>query len=124
VVVKPDSTPEKARETLWNELDKLKTDPISDVELEKAKNQILRQLFSSGSSISLQRSLGRAEQLAEYTSFYGNPAALDEDIKAYLKVTPADVQRVAKKIFTREGATVVDVEPKMGAEPKSVSFKH
>jgi zinc protease len=112
VVIKPDTTPEKVRESLWSELDKLKTEPVSDVELEKAKNQILGQLFSSASYTSLQRALGRAELLAEYTSFYGDPNGLDKDLHAYLKVTPADVQRVAKKIFTKEGATVVDVVPK------------
>jgi predicted Zn-dependent peptidase len=112
VVIKPDTTPEKVRDSLWSELDKLKTEPVSDVELEKAKNQILGQLFSSSSYTSLQRALGRAELLAEYTSFYGDPAGLDNDLKEYLKVTPADVQRVAKKIFTKEGATIVDVVPK------------
>jgi zinc protease len=112
VVIKPDSTPEKVRESLWSELEKLKSEPVSEEELEKAKNQILRQVFSSASYSSLQRALGRAELLAEYTCFFGDPAGLDTDLQEYLKVTPADVQRVAKKIFTKEGATTVDVVPK------------
>jgi predicted Zn-dependent peptidase len=111
VVIKPDTTAEKVRESLWSELDKLKKEPVSDVELEKAKNQILGQMFSSSGYTSLQRALGRAELLAEYTSFYGDPAGLDKDLQEYLKVTAADVQRVAKKIFTKEGATIVDVVP-------------
>jgi zinc protease len=112
VVIKPDTTPEKVRESLWSELEKLKSEPVSEEELEKAKNQILRQVFSSASYSSLQRALGRAELLAEYTCFFGDPAGLDKDLEEYLKVTPADVQRVAKKIFTKEGATTVDVVPK------------
>jgi predicted Zn-dependent peptidase len=30
-----------------------------------------------------------------------------------LKVTPEDVQRVAKKIFRKEGSSVLDVNPTM-----------
>lgn len=79
--------------------------------MQKAKNQLLRSLFSSGSYVSLQRSLGRAEMLAEYTSFYKDPSLIDEDIESYLKVTVEDIQRVAAKIFTREGSTTIDVVP-------------
>jgi predicted Zn-dependent peptidase len=123
VVLKPDTTADKVRESLWSEIEKLKNEPVSDTELEKAKNQIMRSLFSSGSYVSLQRSLGRAELLAEYTSFYGDPYAFDKDIEKYNKVTAADVQRVAKKIFTKEGSTTVDVIPKP-SEPKKTAFNN
>jgi predicted Zn-dependent peptidase len=111
VVYKPNTTAEKVREALLSELDKVKTEKVSEAELQKAKNQLLRSLFSSGSYVSLQRSLGRAEMLAEYTSFYKDPSLIDEDIESYLKVTVEDIQRVAAKIFTREGSTTVDVVP-------------
>ncbi len=84
---------------------------MTDVELQKAKNQILRQLFSSNSHSSLQRSLGRAEILAEYTAFFGDPGLVDTDVEAYLNVSAEDIQRVAGKIFTKEGSTTVDVVP-------------
>ena len=111
ILYKPDHTAEQVRNIFWDEIDKLKKAPVSKQELDTARNQILRQLFSSNSHQSLQRSLGRAEMLAEYTLFYGHPKYIDEDIEAYMKVTPDDVQRVANKYFTREGVTVLDVEP-------------
>lgn len=110
-IVKPDSSPEKVRTSLFSEIEKLKSQPVSQPELEKAKNQIMRDLFASTSYESLQRSVGRAELLAEYASFFGSPALLDKDIASYMAVTPADVQRVAKSIFTKEGTTIVDVFP-------------
>ncbi len=110
-IIKPDSTPENVRASLIDEIEKLKNKPVSDQELEKAKNQVLRDLFASGSYDSLQRSVGRAELLAEYTSFFGNPALLDKDIESYMSVKPADIQRVARSIFTKEGATVLDIFP-------------
>ena len=118
IIYKPGTTAEQARKVLWSELEKLQTDPVSASELEKSKNQILRGLFASGSYTSLQRSLARAELLAEYGSFYGDPSLIDKDLQAYLNVTPADVQRVAKKIFTREGSTVVDVIPSSKKDAK------
>jgi len=111
VIVKPTSTPEKAREIVWDELEKLKKEPISQAELDKAKNQILRDMFSSAGYYTLQRSVGRAELLAEYTSFFGNSTFLDKDIEGYLKVTPADIQKAAQDIFTKDGVTVVDAVP-------------
>ena len=111
VIYKPGTTGEKAREVVWSELEKLKATPVSDAELEKSKNQVLRAMFSSNSYTSLQRSLARAEMLAEYASFFGDPGAIDKDIQAYLNVTAADIQRVAQKYFTRPGTTVIEVVP-------------
>lgn len=127
VMYKPGNTPEKVREILWSELDKLKSSPPSAEEVEKAKNMIMRDLFAAGGHSSLQRSLGRAEMLAEYTSFFGDPKYIDQDIEAYMRVTPEDVQRVAQKIFKSEQSTVVDVEPalKKAAAPRKqlIDFK-
>lgn len=111
VIVKPGTTPDKAREVVWSELDKLKSSAISETELDKTKNQVLRALFSSNSYTSVQRGLARAEMLAEYTSFFGDPKKIDEDIEGYMKVTPADIQRVAAKYFTKENTTIIDVQP-------------
>ena len=126
VIYKPGTTADDARKILWTELDKLKSEPVSATELEKAKNQIMRQLFASSSSTSLQRSLTRAELLAEYTSFYGDPSLLDKDLQAYMSVSADDIRRVAKEIFTQEGSTVFDVTPtadkkKASSQPESAN---
>lgn len=112
VMFKPGNSAEKVRAIVWEEIDKLKTTAPTAKEMEKAKNSILRDFFASGSYTSLQRSLGRAEMLAEYALFFGDPAKLDEDLEKIMKVNAADIQRVAQKYFTRDGITVVDIEPK------------
>lgn len=123
VIFKPSTNAEKAREVVWEELKKLQTTPISKAELDKARNQILRDMFSATSYSSLQRSLGRAELLAEYTSFYGDSSYLDKDIEAYLKVTPEDIQKAAQRIFTKDGLTVIDVVP-VGAKASTDEAHH
>jgi zinc protease len=120
VVFKPGTTAEAARKILWSELDKLKTETISQEELVKAQNQVLRGLFASSSYQSLQRSLARAELIAEYGAFYGDPSLIDKDLQAYLNVTPEDIKRVAAKIFTTEGSTTLDVNPTEGKADKAV----
>ena len=81
-------------------------------------HQILHDLFASSSYESLQRCLGRAELLAEYTCFFGDPSLIDKDLEAYLAVTASDVQKVAGKIFTKSQATIVDVQPKDAGNTK------
>lgn len=119
VVYKAENSPQKVQDIVWSEIDKLKTQPVGQEELEKARNLYLRKYFSSGGYTSLQRSLGRAEMLAENTLFYGDPKTIDQDLEAVLKVTPADIQRVAKKYLTREGITVVEIEPGKDKKDKS-----
>jgi predicted Zn-dependent peptidase len=112
VIYKPGNTSQKVREILMSELDKVKTDGVTPEELQMAKNQYLRGLFASSSGSSLQRSLSRAEMLSEYTAFFKNPSLIDVDVAKYMAVTTDDIKTLAKKIFTTEGATTVDVVPK------------
>lgn len=111
VLYKPDQNKERIRKILLEEINKLKTGLVSEVELQKAKNLILSMYFSSGSHYSMQKSLGRAETVAQYASFYGDPGLFDKDLATYLAITPEDVQRVAKSVFSENGVTIVDVTP-------------
>ena len=111
VLYKPDQNKEKVRKILLEEINKLKTGLVSEVELQKAKNLILSMYFSSNSHYSLQKSLGRAETVAQYASFYGDPSLFDKDLATYLAITPEDVQRVAKTVFSENGVSIVDVTP-------------
>ncbi len=110
VVYKAENKIDKVQDIVWSEIEKLQKEPVTTEELEKARNQYLRKYFSSSGYSSLQRSLGRAEMLAENTLFYGDPKTIDEDLEAVMKVTTADIQRVAKKYLTRDGITIVDIE--------------
>lgn len=122
IVLKPGNTPERARQVLFEELDNLKNKPVAPEELEKAKNQILRTLFANAHT-SLQRSLGRAEHLGEYTLFFGDPKLIDKDLEAYMNVSAKDIQRVAKSMFNKDIVCIVDIEPKEGKEDKPAPAK-
>lgn len=117
VIFKPEHSSEKVREIFWSEIDKLKNQPVSETELEKARNQILRNYFAGGRN-SLQHSQGKAELLAEYTCFYGDPKCLDQDIDLLMKVSASDIQRVAQKYLGKDSVSVIDVEPVKETPPK------
>jgi predicted Zn-dependent peptidase len=86
---------------VYAEIEKLKNEPVSERELQQILNRMeyeeTRQMGSNG---------GLARNLTEYEAIAGSWRYLIEHRQAVAKVTPADVQRVAKKFLTRENRTV------------------
>jgi predicted Zn-dependent peptidase len=88
----------------------VKTGPIADWEIEKAHNNARR-----AQAAQLTSTLQRAIQLGEYAMFFDNPNLINTRTDQILKVTAADVQRVAKKYLTKENRSVIVTMPKAGA---------
>ena len=95
---------------LYEEIEKVKNGPIADWEIEKAHNSARRQQAAQVTS-----TLQRAIQLGEYAMFYDNPNLINTRTEQILKVTAADVQRVAKKYLTKENRSVITTVPKPAA---------
>ncbi len=110
-ILKPGVNFDKAKDVIMDEIKKLQTVPVSEKELETAKNQILKTVFDSSSSFTLERSLGRAETICEYECFYDNPALFEEDLNKYMKVTALDIQKACKNLLTNAKSTTVNVNP-------------
>ena len=89
------------------EIDKLKSAPVADWEMEKARSSARRTLVAS-----LDSSLQRAILLSQYALFYDNPGLINARADRIAAVTPADVQRVARQYLVRENRTVVVTHPK------------
>jgi len=98
--VMPGKTTEDVEKALYAEIEKLKTAPVSDEELQKVKNQIEASFIMGQDSIFYQAMLlGQFETVANWRLLetYG------ERIRA---VTKADVMRVAQQYFTEDNRTV------------------
>jgi zinc protease len=105
-ILNPGHTPAEAQAEMDSELERLKQEPVSSAELAKAKNQILRDFVLSRQSVqSLAEPLGYAAVVLH------DPQLLDAELDRFLAVTPEDIQRVARKYFVPENATVVEVYP-------------
>ena len=89
------------------EIEKLKTGPIADWEIEKARTGA-----RSGFVNSVGSSLQRAMLLSQYAMFYDKPDLINTRAESIAKVTAADVQRVARQYLVKTGRTVVTTAPK------------
>jgi predicted Zn-dependent peptidase len=96
----------EVREVLFQQIDRVGTEGVTDRELEKVKNLVRRQFV-----FGLQSNLARARQLAEYELYDGNASLLRTELDRYLAVTREDVQRVARQYFAATNRTVLDVLP-------------
>jgi predicted Zn-dependent peptidase len=108
--VAPGKNPADVEAALLEEVDKIKSGPIQDWEIEKAHNSAIRQQAAA-----LTNTLQRAIQLGEYALYFDNPNLVNTRADNYKKVTAADVERVAKKYLTKENRSVVITMPKAAA---------
>lgn len=92
---------------VYDELERLKTEPVSRWELEKVRNQLDASFIRSLSS-----NTGVAFQLVSITALTGDWHYLVQQIENEKKVTPEDIMRVAKQYFTKTNRTVVNLVSK------------
>jgi zinc protease len=98
--------PAACEKAIYEELDKAKASPISDQELEKAKNIRLVEFYHQMRTIN-----GRANTIGTYEIYFGDYTKLFDAAKNYSAVTKDDVQRVAKKYFGPNNRTVATLIP-------------
>ncbi len=92
VTARPGHSAQEIEAAIDEEMNKLRSAPPSDKEMERARNTIETAMLSRIEKIG---GAGLANQLNEYNQYLGDPGFLPKDIERYRKVTAADVQRVA-----------------------------
>lgn len=92
---------DKLEKALIAEVDRLIKDGISEDELQKIKNLKLLNFYRSQETIN-----GKAAQLGEYETFFGDYRKLFEAPDAYRRLTPAQIQSVAAHYFKKSQRTV------------------
>ncbi|MDR4504558.1 MAG: insulinase family protein [Candidatus Scalindua sp.] len=100
-------TPKMIDSIITDYLDKLKTEAVTERELEKARNKI-----ETGLVFGLQTNFARGLRIGFCLERTGEPLGFFKDLDRYLQITAEDVQRVAKKYFTPENRTVICLLPK------------
>jgi zinc protease len=97
---------EKVAQALEEEAERLAREPVGEVELARARNQLAAQ-FDSG----LQTVEGLAAQMGNSALLVGDPRQWLTDADRYRAVTDKDVMRVAKQYFVPENLTVMIAPP-------------
>jgi zinc protease len=103
--------PQKCETAIYEELEKIKKAPITDQELEKAKNIRLVEFYQQMRTIN-----GRANTIGTYEIFFGDYSKLFDAAKNYAAVSKEDVQRVAQKYFGPNNRTVATLIPEAAQE--------
>jgi predicted Zn-dependent peptidase len=86
---------------IYAEIEKIKTNGISETELQKIKNQKLMEFYSQVETIN-----GKSNNIGTYEVFFGDYKKMFNAPANYNKITVADVQNVAKKYFVKGNRTV------------------
>ncbi len=112
-IVQPGHTPEEVTNALIVELDRLKTEPITDHELQRTKNQFARDYI-----LSRQSNQQKAGQLSHAVVIHNDIRTADGEFDIFQNMTVADVQRVARTYFRPENRLVLTLLPsgKAGAQ--------
>ncbi len=105
--------PQVCEKAIYEELERAAGTPISDAELEKAKNIRLVEFYRQMRTIN-----ERANTIGTYEVFFGGYSKLFDVAKNYSAVTKEDVQRAAKAYFGANNRTVATLLPESGEKPK------
>ena len=102
VIGNPETPIEKLDKAVDEEVAKVRESGVTEEELQKAKNQKLRDLaFAFGTMHS------RAATLAYYHVIFGDTFKINTQWDRFQAVTLADIQRVARQYFTPEGVNIL-----------------
>jgi zinc protease len=98
----PGTAVENLEQAIYSDIDGVKAGPISEPEIEKARNTARRRFMGS-----LATSLSLARTLAENALYFGDAGRINTRWERLAKFTAADVQRVARQYLIPENRTVV-----------------
>jgi predicted Zn-dependent peptidase len=93
-------TAEEVEEAIYEELEKLKTTPVTAHELQKIKNQLEANFIRS-----LESASGLASEISSYEAISGW-RYINTLVENTIAVTPEDIMRVAKKYFKKTNRIV------------------
>src|SRR5215469_10028698 len=110
--VRPDGSIDRSEALLEDEVKKLRSAPVSDEELGKAKNQLQVDLVND-----LVTTQALASRIGEDFVTFGRVRSLDERLSELEAVTTADVQRVATTYLGDSQRSVVRLVPPSGKAP-------
>jgi len=111
VIARPGKDLKEVEKAVYAELERVKTSPLADWELQKVHMMERHQTAQE-----LQSTLYRAYIIGELASIYGDPNLINTRFEKIQKVGNDDIQRVAKAYLTEENRTVLVTLPKAKAE--------
>lgn len=99
--------PKVLEDAINKELEKIRTELISETEMEKLRNQYENRIVNSNTTIA-----SRAQNLATNHTFFNNAGRINTLLDNYMAVTREDIQRAAQEYFRENNRVVLYFLPK------------
>jgi len=99
--------PEEVEREIWNEIEKIHRELITEKELQKVKNQTESQTLSNYQTV-----LSKADQLAHYYVIHGNTDEINHELDKILSITREEIRDSAVKYLRPENSVVLYYLPK------------
>lgn len=115
-IVPPGKQLADVEKAIYEEIERVKNEPVADWEIEKVRMSIRRSRAQQ-----LQGTLSRAVGLGILAVYYGDANLINEIEAKYNQVTKEDIQRVARTYFKDTNRTVVTTVPKRPTAPATSS---
>lgn len=115
---KPGEEVAAIREQIFDEIRALRTSGPSAAEMEKLRNSLANDVVRGR-----QSTMYRAQRLAEYALYDGDPTLFDSEIDQYLAITPEQIRSAVERYLDIENRVVLDIVPAASPEeaPEAVA---
>jgi predicted Zn-dependent peptidase len=105
-IPKPGRTTEEIRRTVTDEIARLAAEGPSAEEMEKLRNSLLNDAVRGR-----QTTMYRAQRLAEYTLYDGDPHLVNTEIEHYLGVTPEQIKEAVARYLHTNNHALIEIIP-------------
>ena len=105
-IPKPDKDLSKIRETINKEIHDLAAHGPTSEEMEKIENQLI-----NDSVRMRQSSMSRAQQIAEFALYDGDPKIVNSELEELLAVTPEQIRHAVGTYLNTDNRALLDVVP-------------
>ena len=105
-IPKPESDLSKVRDTIMKEIRDISTDGPSAEEMQKLHNNLINDAVRMR-----QSSQARAQQIAEFALYDGDPAIINSELEDLLAITPDQIRTTVNEYLNNENRALLDVVP-------------
>ncbi len=105
-IPKPESDLSRIRETIMHEIANIAEFGPTAAEMQKLHNNLINDTVRLR-----QSSLARAQQLAEFALYDGDPAIADRELEELLSISPEKIRDAVKKYLNHENRSLLDIRP-------------
>ena len=113
---KPGEQVTTIRNQIFDEIRSLRTSGPSAAEMEKLRNGLCNDVVRGR-----QSTMYRAQRLAEYALYDGDPTLFDTELDHYLAITPEQIRSAVERFLDVDNRVVLDIVPAALAEDTSAA---